>query len=303
MDQPSARAIPTAEVLQRLEKAKKHLSNDSLPYNLLNLRDVVEKPIPDILERRRFQLIPSLSDRALSKTGPDSVAGKPHTDPIKNAAGEPYIDFYSCRSFNLYAQRGAVSGCHIDWLNGTWARLWTGLKAWPVMTNLTEQEMEDYKKFESLYLPKKGRLEMIVLEPGDTLIMPPGTMVVHAPITIEDALMDGGMFWDDQQILSILRNIHTVANHPGLSNELVARQFAGVMDSLERWVDSDAKRFAGTRDEKEFKAEFQEILADLKSVISCECAPYCKPAKCPCFQSRSGCSHWCASHKSRTCQQ
>jgi hypothetical protein len=55
---------------------------------------------------------------------------------------------------------------------------------------------------------------MIVLEQDDPLIMPPGTMVVRAPITLEDSLMDGGMFWDEQAILPTLENVLIVAKNP-----------------------------------------------------------------------------------------
>ncbi|OCK84585.1 hypothetical protein K432DRAFT_281156, partial [Lepidopterella palustris CBS 459.81] len=223
-------------------------------YNLLNLKEILENNRPKFLQERRFQLIHSVSSRAIArKFGGDLAAGKPHTDklpePVKHTARECYVGFHSYGSFNLFAQRGAVSGSHVDWLNGTWARCVTGLKAWPVMTDLSSEEMETYKKERKdgggdMYLPTKGRFKMVVLEPQDTLIMPPGTIVVHAPITVEDSLMDGGMFWDEKNLLPTLRNILDVARNPSISNEIVPRQFAEVMDELEAWVKKDTQRFA-----------------------------------------------------------
>jgi len=63
-------------------------------------------------------------------------------------------------------------------------------------TDTTEDEVEEWRSSErqKYWLPKKRAA--IMLEKGDTLVMPPGVLVIHAPYTPTDCLLAGGMFWN-----------------------------------------------------------------------------------------------------------
>lgn len=64
-------------------------------------------------------------------------------------------------------------------------------------------------------------IPLVLLQPGDTLIMLPGNYNVYAPITLADCAMDGGMFWDVRRLRDILGQILDQIldqkNHPSIS--------------------------------------------------------------------------------------
>ncbi|TKA27127.1 hypothetical protein B0A54_17069, partial [Friedmanniomyces endolithicus] len=61
------------------------------------------------------------------------------------------------------------------------------------------------------WLPKKRAA--IMLMKGDTLIMPPGVLVIHAPYTPTDCLLAGGMFWDFYARTQLAPNLAYIKKH------------------------------------------------------------------------------------------
>ena len=60
-------------------------------------------------------------------------------------------------------------------------------------------------------MPK--RRVAIMLKKGDTLIMPPGVLVIHAPYTPTDCLLAGGMFWDFYARNQLVPNLAYIKKH------------------------------------------------------------------------------------------
>jgi hypothetical protein len=74
---------------------------------------------------------------------------------------------------------------------------------------MTDQDWIDFSKAGSSWNPgTKSRA--LILSPGDVFFMPPGTRVIHAVLTLETCLMDGGMLWDDVTLLPLLQTIHWI---------------------------------------------------------------------------------------------
>ena len=65
--------------------------------------------------------------------------------------------------------------------------------------------------------------------PGDTLLMLPGNHNAHAPITLEDCEMVGGMFWDTRKVVQIVEQILQQAEHSHISNETVPKQLTPIL--------------------------------------------------------------------------
>ena len=72
----------------------------------------------------------------------------------------------------------------------------------------------------------------ILVQPGDTFLMPPGLLLVHAVLTLALCLMQGGMLWDSLNILAILKNIHWIIRNQNSTNEPVPYQLSDILCAL-----------------------------------------------------------------------
>ncbi|KAK3613867.1 hypothetical protein LTR56_027626, partial [Elasticomyces elasticus] len=75
--------------------------------------------------------------------------------------------------------------------------------------------------------------------------MPPDMLLVHAVLTLETCLQEGGTFWDERAILAILENILWIAQHQRATNEAYPHQLRDIIDELQALVSPDRQRFAG----------------------------------------------------------
>lgn len=119
------------------------------------------------------------------------------------------FDVGSCQSFEILGLPGAFSGAHMDALGGTWLRNLFGTKLWMIVPQglMSDQDWVEFGEEGPGWNPgTKSRA--IILRTGDVFYMPPGIRVIHAVLTLETCLMDGGMLWDDVTLLPLLRTIH-----------------------------------------------------------------------------------------------
>ncbi|KAK0924948.1 hypothetical protein LTR29_018111 [Friedmanniomyces endolithicus] len=84
---------------------------------------------------------------------------------------------------------------------------------WNVAVDTTESAVEEWSssKRQKYWLPKK-RAAMMLMK-GDTLIMPPGVLVIHAPYTLTDCLLAGGMFRDFYARTQLAPNLAYIKKH------------------------------------------------------------------------------------------
>lgn len=195
--QSEPQALPISEAAQLIRTP----SNTVLPNapNFLDLDSWTNAINPGLTRLSRFRLLDRIVRRAKAiyskQTG-------------KRTFSTPF-DVDNSQSFEILGLRGAFSGAHMDALGGTWLRNLFGTKLWMIVPQYLMQN-EDWAAFgreEASWNPgTKSRA--IILRPGDVFFMPPGARVIHAVLTLETSLMDGGMVWDDETLLPLLRTLH-----------------------------------------------------------------------------------------------
>ncbi|KAK4551543.1 hypothetical protein LTR86_011106 [Recurvomyces mirabilis] len=119
---------------------------------------------------------------------------------------------------NLLGFTGSFPGPHVDYLKGTWIRCISGVKAWIIAVGLTAEDYIEFATQGNFWCPE-DKTRIVILEAGDVLWMPPGLLVVHSPITIDNCLMYGGMMWDTNREATIAANIRWIAMHANVTNE------------------------------------------------------------------------------------
>lgn len=305
------------------------LPKDKPPRNLLNLkakpilgRDTFAELISE--DFTRFGLLDVICQRAEStakgmtfKTAksahlPATNAGKTKRAPM--VFGRE-IDLQSCLTFGLFAQRGCFSGWHVDVLNGTYVTCIAGLKAWFIhQYPLTEAEKTAFAEAGQRWRPNLSRVKLILLRPGDTLYMPAGELVPHAPVTVTDCLMRGGMLWDTLRIRDILSNIAWITENNDVTNESIPAQFAPCLHELEDLVhnepqmveliqdrtDSPMDRSAITEQVERgesLRSFIHKIKQRMQIALKCGCAKVCTSNICSCRKGNQAsdfkCTVWC----------
>jgi hypothetical protein len=122
----------------------------------------------------------------------------------------------------------------------------------------------------------EGRIPVIALVCGDTLIQSPGT--IHAPITLTNCMVVGGMAWR-KETLSKSLEWHFLSLNPNCTNEALPQQTREIIHYLKPRVKDSPQSFG-------FKTEnvgkFEDMCNSLSGmVISCRCSAVCS-ATCGC---------------------
>jgi len=304
------------------------LSKLNPPKNLLNLK---AKPIVgrDIFAEitsenfTRFKLLDVICQRAestakamTSKTVkgdelPATNAGKTKRAPT--VFGRE-IDLQSCLTFGLFAQRGSFSGWHVDVLNGTYVTCIAGLKAWFIHQHpLTKAEKVAFARDGQRWRPHPSRVKLILLRPGDTLYMPAGELVPHAPVTVTDCLMRGGMLWDTLRMRDILSNIAWITENNDVTNESIPAQLAPCWHELEDLVYNQPQMVESIQDRTDspvdrsamaeqveggqsLHAFFNSITQRMHAALKCDCVKVCTSNICRCHNNQASdykCTAWC----------
>ncbi|KFZ07591.1 hypothetical protein V501_06306 [Pseudogymnoascus sp. VKM F-4519 (FW-2642)] len=170
--------------------------------------------------------------------------GKPTSLPFS------HVDIQKCLEFSIAAQRGAVSGWHMDQngvttflileRNKSNGKLGDEVKYWPFIPmdqyGVEEQDTirGEFKKYGEQWRPKLGGgIPVIALLRGDTLIQPPGT--IHAPITLTNCKLTGGMAWREQDLKRSLKEWLFLADNEGCTNEPLPKQTQEIINYLQPW--------------------------------------------------------------------
>jgi len=213
-----------------------------------------------------------------------------------------------CLKFMIAGQRGVFSGPHLDILNGTWIRCLSGVKVWSLLSDLSKEEEVQFERLGDEWAFPAGRARLIILQPGDTLFMPPGLKVIHAPFTLEDCVMAGGMVWDYRNILKTVKNILYIACHPQTTNETMPTQLPEFLSMLQNLVAEQPLEFQSSENGPDFERELSEVILQLKAACSCphakvgpgrrkRCVTECKAdlrgESCAEFVQKRFCNHVC----------
>jgi hypothetical protein len=231
---------------------------------------------------KRFRLLETLVDRVLNLA------------PGKRTCREAY-DISDCLGFDLLGFSGAFSRPHVDALMGTWVRCLSGSKAWIFAPGMSDEDWKDFAQHGDKWSPgDKGRV--IILEKDDVLLMPPGLRVLHAVFTLENSLMEGGMLWDECNIPDLLDELLWVGQNQSCTNEAIAYQLPGMIDSLEIWIQENSARLSAIGNNPNYITSANQGIRKLRS-LGCECPRRCdKNNSCHCSTQRRRCTAWCSKH-------
>lgn len=253
-DEPVIR-IPARDAIARIEGPERAVTNERMLVNCLNIRGRLGSSLPQKFLMNPFTIIKEL-DNDLNAQAIQSGQQKPVPDSYyynrihlgkeeTTASGRP-IDVASCISFSIAAERGCFSDPHVDSLFGTAISCESGKKLWVIIPGpLSQEEEQLFSEFDPQneehleWLYRRARI--ILLEPGDSIIMPPGVKIIHLPITLFNCVMSGIMFWSErpERILDTIALLIERIKNPNVSNEEIQQQLPLIIGRLLKKVSKD----------------------------------------------------------------
>ncbi|KAG8624130.1 hypothetical protein KVT40_009106 [Elsinoe batatas] len=218
--------------------------------------------------------------------------------PGKNE-GEGLSDMSSCLEFNVIGTHSSFSGAHVDGLPGTWLRVLTGTKLWFIPDDMSPDDWEAFGRLGPDWIPA-GPCKIIVLEPDDVLVMRSGTPVVHAAMSLDLCILQGGMFWEFSSAAGILESLRWIAENQLATNEELALQLPDVIERLVQLLDSSPELFTTHLSQPDHDAHIQDLRALAEDMwnLGCACKAGCR-SSCPCELDGRRCLPWCAGHSKK----
>ena len=226
----SARSIPITELIGYLQDASPPRTTISRPpYNLLDMSSTQENAKPSFLIGQPFdilsELVSTLRRRTKKTEGKDIWA--------------EHFDLQGCIQFAIFGQRFCASLWHCDsGGTGTYLNCNYGRKLWPIIRQLTEDQRRAFQRDGDSWMPEAGTVPILLVGPGETIIMRPGWDNIHGPMTPEDCGMDGGMFWERRVMEAIAKKIIDQLKYPHISNEPLADQFPALIYYLRNEINA-----------------------------------------------------------------
>ena len=121
--------------------------------------------------------------------------------------------------------------------------------------------------------------------------MPPGAIAIHAPLTVEDCGMTGGMFWNYAGITRTLEHMATTAQNPHITNESMAIQLQSILRALKQEVNRAPAHF---KIDEQDKYDVLDAIDALQSALDCQCdCEKCNKKDCICASLKRGCTVEC----------
>ena len=174
------------------------------------------------------------------------------------------VDVASRLNFNILSMTGSFSGAYLDALAGTWVRNLQGLKLCMI---IPEGEMmyecDSFFRLGDSWLPD-GKERLVFLEEDDVLLMPPGLRVVYATHSLTACLTEGGVFWDDHNVVKTLYTFHWKSEHHSTATEAIGFQLPWIVAQLEVMVQDQIDRFRGHSGPNDFSKAVFKFCGDFK---------------------------------------
>jgi hypothetical protein len=254
--------------------------------NALDFHGITACSRPMFTRLRRYRLLETLSEA--------DIHGGPGKRISQGRKPAPF-DVSGSLSFNILGLEGAFSGPHMDALAGTWVRNLCGIKFWMIVreSEMTSADWDAFYKSGSNWNPN-GKERLIVLEPDDVLFMPPGLRVIHAVHTPQSSLMEGGMLWDELNLLETLSVLRDIGHHQNATNEPIPFQLPRIIGQLKELVSADPERFA--EQHADFAPQFEDAVRAIEG-LGCRCSKLtCLASLCSCRQEKRRCTSFCLKH-------
>jgi hypothetical protein len=281
-------AMPTQQFYERYQSRRSEQVRATFGdfYNFLSISGTALDyivPEPLFIEKLGYSLLRTLQTEDHLRVQYQTAGGK--------EAKTRTIDCESCFRFVLYGERYSFSGWHMDVLNGTWLTIVTGFRAWFIYTGpWTKKEQDEFASAGAHWEPHADYVQLILLRPGDTLIMRPGYPVVHCVLTLDDSIARGGMIWSAADIEKIVSNIEFIISTPTVTNEHIPRQLLDYFDMLKEYLHWKRPLYMDAKSEEQLQRHkfpngarecvvtFIERLKQ-EGIISCHCKGTCKVPK------------------------
>jgi hypothetical protein len=124
--------------------------------------------------------------------------------------------------------------------------------------------------------------------------MPPGLRVIHAVHTPQSSLMEGGMLWDELNLLETLSVLRDIGHHQNATNEPIPFQLPRIIGQLKELVSADPERFA--EQHADFAPQFEDAVRAIEG-LGCRCSKLtCLASQCSCRQEKRRCTSFCLKH-------
>jgi hypothetical protein len=235
---------------------------------------------------RRYRLLKTLSEADVQQGPGKRVSRGGRLAPFDVSGSLP---------FNILGLKGAFSGPHMDALAGTWVRNLCGIKFWMIVrdSEMTSSDWDSFYQSGSNW-NTNGKERLVVLEPDDVLFMPPGLRVIHAVHTPQSSLMEGGMLWDELNLLETLSVLRDIGHHQTVTNEPIPFQLPRIIGKLEELVSADPGRFA--EQHANFASRFGDAIRAIRE-LGCRCSKStCLPRQCSCRRGYRRSTSFCRKH-------
>ncbi|KAH8587624.1 hypothetical protein B0O99DRAFT_601491 [Bisporella sp. PMI_857] len=161
--------------------------------------------------------------------------------------GKIFGDMDVSTFFRIFATQWSKSPWHMDACGAiTHVRLEGdgGNKPWicVIIDHLSPAEQQkvwdDFASEGPYWIPQEpAKAVVILLQPGDTLIMPPGT--IHAVLTMSDSLMNGGMCWMQTNVFDHMKARAYTCENSDCTNENMPIQSEDIVLEVNGRVDQD----------------------------------------------------------------
>jgi hypothetical protein len=203
--------------------------------NALDLRCDIPNVIPRCLESDVMRFLLDVKAEAT----PQKAAHR----PVERPGGKRYEDFL------LLGMSLALTLTHHDFLGfGTWVQPLCGKKLW-LWCEMSESEREQFGRQGGSFTG--GKWCCVLLEPGDILIMLPGT--AHAVITLEHSICCGGHMWSPKWMTRVMEIANFQRRYPDTTNEDWSDESENLIDAAARLVQrGPPEKFGGTSQTRAF---------------------------------------------------
>jgi hypothetical protein len=186
----SSNALSDAPMLVAMEDFLLRFSGNEWSLGSYTTCNFLEAQRPAFLNHPRFRLLHNAVSRASSQSNKLSGGGLGCGDTAHSLCVNNGL------SFNRIECSGAFSGPYLDPLGGTWIRNLEGqrLCAFVSLEQLTSSLFDESIRNDAEWWPR-GSQRLVLLEPGDVLILPPN--IVCAQLAVDAGVSLQGSFWDE----------------------------------------------------------------------------------------------------------
>ncbi|KAK3358793.1 hypothetical protein B0T25DRAFT_446964 [Lasiosphaeria hispida] len=194
-----------------------------------HLRNIIRSHRPRVIMLPRFRLLDSLAERL----------GHPRQSELASRT-----------SFSTLSLAGAFSGPRLAAASGVWMRNLDGVKFCILVSAdaLAPPSLEVFVRPSrdglSPLPPPRGKLEFLVLEQDDVLLIPPGLPVVYAVHSPTNGVMEGGSFWDSLNVAHIMQSARWACECQVTGDEeAITRQLPRLVEELGELMRQQPEQF------------------------------------------------------------